>query len=50
MEQIRRLAVLGGDLRQYTAALELSKRKWDVVLWGMDVSENNETNITRCVS
>ena len=50
MSMKNKIAVLGGDLRQYTAALELSKRKWDVVLWGMDVSENNETNITRCVS
>lgn len=43
-----KIAVLGGDLRQYTAALELGKKGWDVVLWGMDVSENNEDSITRC--
>ena len=43
-----KIAVLGGDLRQYTAAVELSRKKWDVSLWGLDVSEKKDQNICFC--
>ena len=38
MRNNKRLALLGGDLRQYTAAVDLGRRKWDVHLWGLEHS------------
>lgn len=43
-----KIAVLGGDLRQYTAAIELSRKEWDVSLWGLDISEKKDHNICFC--
>lgn len=37
-----KIAVLGGDLRQLVAANELSRKNWDVALWGLEVSDKND--------
>lgn len=50
MKDRDRIAILGGDLRQYTAALILNEKSWDVSLWGLDRSKREENNILFCNS
>ena len=40
-----KITVLGGDLRQYTAAVSLSGKNWDVALWGINISEKMDGNV-----
>lgn len=40
-----KITILGGDLRQYTAAVTLSRKDWEVALWGLDISDNKDENI-----
>ena len=43
-----KIAVLGGDLRQYAAATELDRKNWEVVLWGLDLTDNRNGQIKCC--
>ena len=43
-----KIAVLGGDLRQYAAALELDRKNWDVVLWGLELTDNRKGQLKCC--
>ena len=43
-----KIAVLGGDLRQYAAAVSLSHKDWDVSLWGLELSDNKDECIRLC--
>ena len=45
-----KIAVLGGDLRQYAAALELGRKNWDVVLWGLELTDSRNRQIKCCDS
>ncbi len=45
-----KIAVLGGDLRQYTAALALCQKGWAVNLWGFNEKEEKETELRFCES
>lgn len=39
----RKIALLGGDLRQVFAAKQLAKKGWEPVLWGLDgISQNTD--------
>ena len=42
MKYQKKIAFLGGDLRQYTAAGELAAKGFDVELWGLDCSAREE--------
>lgn len=42
-----KIAILGGDLRQYTAALALNNN-WDVHIWGFDNSKNENDGLVIC--
>lgn len=46
MNTKHRLAMLGGDLRQYTAAVMLSKKNWDVRLWGLRTAGEGVEGVT----
>ncbi len=48
MKNKNKIAVLGGDLRQYRAALMLSRKGYDIYLWGLDKSDKTEENIKAC--
>ncbi len=45
-----KIAVLGGDLRQYTAALTLCQKGWAVDLWGFNEKEEKENRLHFCES
>ena len=45
-----KIAVLGGDMRQYVAASLLDKKNWDVALWGLEISDNKKGQIKCCES
>lgn len=40
MKSKQEIAMLGGDLRQYAAALRLGRNGWTVRLWGLDRSDD----------
>ena len=42
-----KIAILGGDLRQYTAALALNNN-WDVHIWGFDNSKKENDGLVIC--
>jgi dipicolinate synthase subunit A len=50
MKSKQKIALLGGDLRQYSAALQLSRGTWDVQIWGMNRTEGKEDNVEFCRS
>ncbi len=51
MKKKKKIALLGGDLRQYTAASVLNGRKWDVGLWGLERSaEESRQELRICDS
>lgn len=43
-----KIAVLGGDLRQYAAALELDRKNWEVSLWGLETADERKGQIKCC--
>ena len=45
MKSKQQIAMLGGDLRQYAAAVRLSRGDWTVRLWGMDRSGRGEDSV-----
>ena len=45
-----KIAVLGGDLRQYTAAVTLCQKGWSVDLWGFNEKEEKENGLYFCES
>ncbi len=45
-----KIAVLGGDLRQYTAAVTLCQKGWAVNLWGFNEKEEKENGLYFCDS
>ncbi|MBE6547052.1 MAG: hypothetical protein E7668_06415 [Ruminococcaceae bacterium] len=50
MKSKTKIALLGGDLRQYTAAVALSNGPWKIMMWGLDKSGGEETEIVFCQS
>ena len=50
MKSKKKIALLGGDLRQYAAAERLSTGMWDIYMWGMDRTERGEVGIGFCES
>ncbi len=50
MKSKQKIALLGGDLRQYTAAVLLSRRAWDIHIWGLDKSGRGEDSVGFCRS
>lgn len=50
MKSKKKIALLGGDLRQYAAAVQLSRGAWDVHIWGMDRSGRGEGSVGFCRS
>lgn len=50
MNSKRNIAILGGDLRQYTAATILRQRGWEITLWGMDTAEAEQDGMRRADS
>ena len=46
----KKIAVLGGDLRQYTAAVMLSQNDWEINLWGLNKSEKKREGLCFCES
>ncbi len=50
MKGKKKLALLGGDLRQYTAAVILSRGAWDIKMWGLDKSGRGEDSVGFCRS
>ena len=42
-----KIAILGGDMRQYAAAAALNNN-WDVHIWGLDRSRDNSDGIVMC--
>ncbi len=50
MKTKTKIALLGGDLRQYTAAVALSHGPWEIMMWGLDKSGGEETEIVFCKS
>lgn len=50
MKNKKKIAWLGGDLRQYTAATVLSRGVWDIHMWGLDRSGEEEDGICFCGS
>ncbi len=44
----KKIALLGGDIRQYTAASMLSKKGWDVYVWGLGDRNGERDSITYC--
>ncbi len=45
-----KIAVLGGDLRQYAAASTLCEHGWKIALWGLEKSGYLDTRIEHCNS
>lgn len=45
-----KIAVLGGDLRQYAAASTLCEHGWKIALWGLERSGELDTRIEHCDS
>lgn len=45
-----KIALLGGDLRHYTAAVHLCKEPWEVCLWGMDIAKKEDSTLIFCKS
>lgn len=45
-----KIAVLGGDLRQYAAASTLCEHGWKIALWGLEISGEHDTGIELCDS
>ena len=50
MESKIKIALLGGDLRQYAAAVGLARMGWNVRLWGMEKAVLTDENIKVCNS
>ena len=50
MKSKQKLALLGGDLRQYTAAVMLSRNAWTINIWGLDKSGRGEGSVGYCRS
>ena len=50
MKSKKKIALLGGDLRQYAAAVQLSRGVWDIHIWGMDRSGRGEGSVGFCRS
>lgn len=50
MKSKQKLALLGGDLRQYTAAVMLSRDSWTISIWGLDKSGRGEGSVGYCRS
>lgn len=50
MKSKKKIALLGGDLRQYAAATRLGEGTWDIYMWGMDRAEREEVGIGFCQS
>ncbi len=51
MKKRKKIALLGGDLRQYTAASVLNGGRWDVSLWGLERStEESGQKLRMCDS
>ena len=48
MKNKNKITLLGGDQRQYTAAVMLKKRGWDIDLWGMYRSSGEDEDISFC--
>ena len=48
MKGKKKLALLGGDLRQYTAAVILSRGAYDIKMWGLDKSGRGEDSVGFC--
>ena len=48
MKNKKKLAMLGGDLRQYTAAVILSRGAWEINMWGLDKSGRGEDRVGFC--
>lgn len=46
MKSKQEIAMLGGDLRQYTAALRLGRDGWAVRLWGLNRSDGSAEGVT----
>lgn len=46
MNSKKKLAMLGGDLRQYTAAVMLGKKNWDVKVWGLTTAGEERKGVT----
>lgn len=51
MQNISKIGVLGGDLRQLAVASMFAKLEYECAVWGIDSRSKNETdsNIVRCV-
>ena len=45
-----KIAVLGGDLRQYAAASTLCEHGWKIALWGLERAGELDTRIEHCDS
>ena len=45
-----KIAVLGGDLRQYAAASTLCEHGWKIALWGLERSGDHDGRIEHCDS
>ena len=43
-----KIAVLGGDMRQFVAASLLYQKNWDVAVWGLELSDNKKGQIKCC--
>lgn len=50
MKSKKKIALLGGDLRQYAAAVQLSRGGWDIHIWGMDRWGRGEGSVGFCRS
>lgn len=50
MNKQAKIAFLGGDGRQHTAAVKLSCGVWDIYEWGQDSSQKQGDGITNCDS
>ena len=48
MEQIRRLAVLGGDLRQISMTVALSRAGYEIRVWGLGECQSTVGGATLC--
>ncbi len=50
MKSKNKIALLGGDLRQYTAAVMLSRGIWEINMWGLDKAGRGEDSVGFCRS
>ena len=48
MKSKKKIALLGGDLRQYTAAQRLWNFGWELTIWGQDRSDWQSDGMTHC--